>query len=177
MSKTIFQARVIAEVIIFAALSSVLYMVTLPFLTLPYGGSVTAGSMVPILWLALRRGIRVGVFGGIVFGLVALPIDFTRLQYSPIVHPAQVLLDYPIAFGMIGLAGLFKTRPLVGVVVATIGRFLSHFIAGIFFWTTFNLDGVIYSAVYNGSFLTGEFIISIILMYILVRKKILEIYL
>jgi len=176
MSETILKTRVIAEVIIFAALSAVLYMITLPFLTLPYGGSVTAGSMIPILWLALRRGLRVGVFGGMVFGLVALPIDVTRLQYSPIVHPMQVLLDYPIAFGFIGLAGFFKTRPLVGVVVATIGRFLSHFVSGIFFWTTFNLDGVIYSAVYNGSFLIGEFIIASILMYILVKKKILAIY-
>ncbi len=176
MSKAMFQTRVIAEVAIFVALSAVLYAITLPFLTLPYGGSITAGSMVPILWLSYRRGIRVGIFAGIVFGLVALPIDVMRLAYSPIIHPVQVLLDYPVPFGLIGLAGLFKTRPLVGVAVATIARFISHFISGIFFWTTLNLDGVIYSAVYNGSFLTGEFIISAILVYIIVKKKLLEIY-
>jgi len=183
MSKTIFQTKVIAEVSIFAALSSALYTVTLPFLTLPYGGSVTAGSMVPIIWLSFRRGVKVGIFGGIIFGLVALPIDVVRLPYSPIVHPLQVILDYPIPFGAIGLAGLFKSsssdgvlRSLVGVAIATLGRFLSHFLAGIFFWTTFGLDGIIYSAVYNGSFLTGEFVIAIAIMYILVKKKILEIY-
>jgi len=183
MSKTVSKTKVIAEISIFAALSSALYTLTLPFLTLPYGGSVTAGSMVPIIWLSFRRGVRVGIFGGIIFGLVALPIDVMRLPFSPIVHPVQMLLDYPIAFGAIGLAGLFKPsspdgvlRPLVGVAIATLGRFLSHFLAGIFFWTTFGVDGIIYSAVYNGSFLTGEFIIAIAIMYILVKKKILEIY-
>lgn len=180
--RAIFEAKVLAEIIVFAALSAVLYVLTLPFLTLPFGGSVTAGSMVPIIWLSLRRGLKVGVVGGIVFGLAALPLDVMRLQYSPIVHPVQVLLDYPIAFGAIGLAGLFKKHsqktfyPLVGVAVATVGRFISHFIAGIFFWTTLNLDGVIYSAVYNGSFLTGEFIIAFVIMYLLIKKKALDIY-
>jgi len=181
--KTIFEARVLAEIIVFAALSAALYTLTLPFLTLPYGGSVTAGSMVPIIWLSLRRGTKVGIFGGIIFGLVALPIDVMRLQYSPIVHPIQVLIDYPIAFGAIGLAGLFKPKssrralyPLMGVGIATLGRFISHFTAGIIFWTTFNLDGFVYSAVYNGSFLTGEFVIAFIIMYLLIKKKMLEIY-
>ncbi|MEM2112193.1 MAG: energy-coupled thiamine transporter ThiT [Candidatus Bathyarchaeia archaeon] len=181
--KTIFEAKVLAEIIIFAALSAALYTLTLPFLTLPYGGSITAGSMVPIIWLSLRRGVKVGVFGGIIFGLAALPIDVMRLQYSPIVHPIQVLLDYPIAFGAIGLAGFFKRSSpqrgnyaLMGVVASTLGRFISHFIAGIFFWTTFNLDGVIYSAIYNGSFLAGEFIIAFFVMFLLINRKVLEIY-
>ncbi|MFP3984883.1 MAG: energy-coupled thiamine transporter ThiT [Candidatus Bathyarchaeia archaeon] len=181
--KTRFETKILAEIIVFAALSVALYALTLPFLTLPYGGSITAGSMIPIIWLSLRRGVKVGVFGGMIFGLVALPIDTMRLPFSPIVHPAQILLDYPIAFGTIGLAGFFKPRvskrelyPLIGVAIATLGRFLAHFFAGIFFWSVFDIDGVIYSAVYNGSFLTGEFIIAFAIMYILVKKKILEIY-
>ncbi len=178
MSKSIFQTRVITEVIVFAALSCVLYVVTLPFLTLPYGGSITAGSMVPILWLSLRRGFRVGIFGGIIFGLVALPIDVIRLPYSPLApNPVSILFDYPIAFGLIGFAGLFRTRPLIGVTVASVAKFLSHFFSGIVFWYMFApVNPVVWSAIYNGSFMTGEFVISIILMYILVKKKILEIY-
>jgi len=182
-SEVKFEAKVLAEIIVFAALSAALYSLTLPFLTLPYGGSVTAGSMVPIIWLSLRRGAKIGVVGGLIFGLVALPIDTMRLPYSPIVHPAQVLLDYPIAFGTIGLAGVFKRSvsrrtfyPLIGVAVATLGRFISHFFSGVLFWATFDVDGVIYSAVYNGSFLTGEFIIAFVIMYVLVKKEILEIY-
>jgi thiamine transporter len=178
MSKSILQTRVLAEIVVFAALSCVLYVVTLPFLTLPYGGSITAGSMVPILWLALRRGPRVGIIGGIIFGLVALPIDVIRLPYSPIApNPVSILFDYPIAFGMIGLAGLFKDRPLVGVTVASVAKFLAHFVSGIAFWYMFApVHPAVWSAIYNGSFMIGEFIIGTILMYILVKKKILEIY-
>lgn len=178
MSKLIFQTREIAEIIVFAALSCGLYVVTVPFLTLPYGGSITAGSMVPILWLSLRRGLRAGIFGGIIFGLVALPIDVIRLPYSPIApNPVSILFDYPIAFGLIGLAGLFKTRPLIGVTVASVAKFLAHFASGIVFWSMFApVHPVIWSVIYNGSFMTGEFIISIIVMYILAKKRILEIY-
>lgn len=178
MSEPIFPTRIIAEVVVVAALSAVLYTITLPFLTLPYGGAITAGSMIPVLWISLRRGVRVGLFAGVIFGLVALPIDAIRLPYSPIApNPISVLLDYPIAFGVLGLAGLFKTRPLVGVTVASLTKFLAHFASGVVFWAMFApIDPVAYSAIYNGSFMTGECIISMILMYILVKKKLLEIY-
>ena len=178
MSKPVFPTRIVAEAVVVAALSTVLYTVTLPFLTLPYGGAITAGSMVPVIWISLRRGVRVGLFAGVVFGLVALLIDIIRLPYSPIApNPASVLLDYPIAFGVLGLAGLFRTRSLVGVIVASVTRFLAHFTSGVIFWAMFApIDPVTYSAIYNGSFMTGECIISMILMYILVKKKLLEIY-
>ena len=181
LSEKIFQTKVLAEIVVVAALSAALYSITLPFLTLPYGGSITAGSMIPVLWISLRRGVRVGLFAGIIFGLVALPIDVIRLPYSPIApNPISVLFDYPIAFGVLGLAALFKIRPLVGVTAASVMKFLAHFISGIAFWGMFapeGVDPVVYSAIYNGSFMTGEFIISIILMYILVKKGLLEIYL
>jgi thiamine transporter len=182
----LFETRVLAEIVVFAALSAALYALTLPFLTLPWGGSVTAGCMVPIVWLSFRRGPRIGVIGGIVFGLVALVVDVIRLPYSPIVHPAQVLLDYPIPFGAIGLAGIFKSRadkspvyPVIGVAIATLGRFVSHFVSGVlFFWmyAPEGMNAILYSALYNGSFLTIEFIIAAIIIYLLATKNLLEIY-
>ena len=179
ISKKIFQTKVIAEIVVVAALSAALYSITLPFLTLPYGGSITAGSMIPVLWISLRRGVRVGLFAGVIFGLAALPIDIIRLPYSPIApNPISVLFDYPIAFGVLGLAALFKTRPLVGVTAASVTKFFAHFVSGIAFWYMFApVHPVVWSAIYNGSFMTGEFIISVILMYILVKKGLLEIYL
>jgi len=66
---------------------------------------------------------------------------------------------------------------LVGVTVASVAKFLAHFVSGIVFWYMFApVHPVVWSAVYNGSFMTGEFIISIILMYILVKKEMLKIY-
>lgn len=144
--------------------------------------------MVPIIWLSFRRGTRIGMAGGLVFGLVALVVDVIRLPYSPIIHPAQVLLEYPLAFGAIGLAGLVKARvttspiyPAIGVAIATFGRFLSHFIAGIVFWIlVYQLplwDMAVLSAVYNGSFLFFEFLIAAIIAHFLVAKNLVNIYL
>ena len=174
-----FEAKVLAEIIVFAALSAALY--TLRPFSLPYGGSITLGSMVPVMWLALRRGLRIGCVAGAIFGLAALPIDVMLLPYSPITNPLQVVLEYPIAFGMLGLAGLFHKKStvlaIVGVGLSVFIKFLLHFIAGIIFWAytvPTGWDPAVYSAVYNGSFLFPEFIISGILIFILVKTGTLE---
>jgi len=165
------QTKIIAEVVVAVALAYVLNLIVL--FRLPQGGSVTAVSMVPILWLALRRGIRIGVFGGVVFGLVDMfPEPF-------IVHPVQFLLDYPLAFGALGLAGLFMTRPILGTVVGILGRFVCHFISGVVFFATYagEMNPILYSAIYNGSYLVVELIFSIIMMYVLVRRGVIKMYL
>ena len=178
---TIFETKVLAEIIIFASLSAGLYTLTLPFLTLPFGGSVTAGSMVPIFWLSLRRGSKVGIIGGIIFSLAALMIDIVRLPNSPIAaNPASILFDYVIAFGVLGIAGLFKKYPLAGITIASILKFFSLFISGIVFWAIYTPEGllpiIVYSAIYNGSFMTAETIISLVLMYFILKYKYLRIY-
>jgi len=166
------QTKIIAEVVVAVALAYVLNLIVI--FRLPQGGSVTAVSMVPILWLALRRGLKIGVFGGIVFGLVDMfPQPF-------IVHPAQFLLDYPLAFGALGLAGLFRGRPILGVIVGIAGRFIFHFISGVIFFAMYAPAGMhpaVYSAIYNGSYLVVELIFSVIVMYILVRGNVIKMYL
>ena len=165
------QTKVWAEGVVCIALSAVLYSITL--FTMPQGGRITAGSMIPILWFALRRGARLGIFVGIVLGLVVLAIE------PFIFHPIQVLLDYPIAFGLLGLAGLFKRLPLLGVGIGIVGRFLSHFVSGVIFFSSYAPEGMnpaIYSALYNGSYMLVEFIVSSIIIFVLVKRKLLEIY-
>ena len=166
------QTKIIAEVVVAVALAYVLNLIVI--FRLPQGGSVTAVSMVPLFWLALRRGFRIGVLGGLVFGLVDMfPEPF-------IVHPVQFLLDYPLAFGALGLAGLFKSRPILGVIVGIAGRFISHFISGVIFFAMYAPAGMhpaVYSAIYNGSYLVVELIFSIIVMFILVRGNVIKMYL
>jgi len=173
VSKTRFQTQIFAEAIIFVSLSAVLNAIKLT--TLPYGGSVTLAGMVPILWLSLRRGVVVGTYAGVVLGLVVLVIE------PFIFHPVQVLLDYPIAFGALGLAGLFQKRPVVGVGVGMLGRFIAHFLSGVFFFYMFaanwGLDPVSYSIAYNGSYLFPEFIVSAIIIYVLEKRNALRIFL
>ncbi len=167
----IVKTKIFTESVVCIALSAALYFITI--FSLPQGGRVTAGSMIPILWLALRRGVRIGILAGMIFGLVVLVIE-------PFVfHPLQVLLDYPIAFSALGLAGLFRKIPLMGVGVGMVGRFFSHFVSGIVFFASFappGMNAALYSAIYNGSYMLVEFIISAVLVYILVRRGLVEIY-
>jgi thiamine transporter len=174
------QTKVLAEIIVFAALSAVLYVFR-PF-SMPYGGSVTLGSMVPVLWLSLRRGVYPGLVAGAIFGILALPIDIALLPYSPIATPLQAVLEYPIAFAVLGLAGIFHKKPvtfaIAGVAISVFVKFLIHYFVGVFIWYyiyEFPAFGqYLYPAIYNGLFLIPEFIISVIVITILVKKGILE---
>ena len=168
-----FSTKVIAEIVVFVALATVLSHIKI--FSLPQGGSITAASMVPILWLALRRGPKIGLLSAAVYGLVQFAVDVPYIA-----HPVQVVLDYPIAFGMLGLAGFFQNRPFIGVNLGVIGRFLAHFISGFVFWGMYAPEGmnpVIYSAIYNGSYLIPELAISVYIVYLLYESKVLKIYL
>ena len=166
------QTKIVAEVVVSVALAYALNMIVM--FRMPQGGSVTAVSMVPLLWLALRRGVRVGVIGGIIFGIVDMfPQPF-------VVHPVQFLLDYPLAFGALGLAGFFQRHPIGGVVSGITGRFVCHFIAGVVFFGMYAPEGmspIVYSAIYNGSYLIVELVFSVVVMYILVKRGIIKMYL
>ena len=180
--RTTFSTKILAEIIVFSALSGILYTIR-PF-SLPYGGTVTLGSMVPVMWLSMRRGIRVGIISGIVFGVLALFIDMLLVGAANIiVSPVQVFLEYPIAFGVLGIAGIFH-RKSIGFAVAGAGisvflRFLIHYLVGIYIWASvyeFPAEWGLYlwPAVYNGGFLIVEFIISAILLAVLVERGTLE---
>jgi len=166
------QTKIIAEIAVVVALSYALNLIVL--FRMPQGGSVTVVSMVPILWLALRRGTKIGVLAGVIFGLVdMMPQPF-------VVHPVQFLLDYPLAFGSLGLAGLFQKHPIAGVVTGIFGRFVCHFVSGIVFFAMYAPSGMnpaVYSAIYNGSYLVVELVFSIVIMYVLVRRGVVSMYL
>jgi len=166
-----FSVQVIAEVAMVVALSTALSFIKIYHL--PQGGSITAGSMVPLILLALRRGPLIGLFGSTLYGLIQFMLEPYALT------PVQVALDYPIAFGVLGLAGLFTAYPVVGVGVGIGGRFLAHLVSGVVFWAEYAPPGMnpwVYSAIYNGSYLLGEFVVSAILTYLLIRRGVLEAY-
>jgi len=172
IEKNSFSTRIIAEIAIFAALSTALSFIT--FVVFPQGGSVTAGSMVPMLWLSLRRGPKIGLFAGAVYGMVQLAV------MPQIYYPLQVVIDYPLAFGCLGLAGFFKNRLLVGVGVSVTGRFLMHLISGAIFFAEFAPEGMnpwVYSTIYNGSYMLPEMVISLAIIYLLKKTNVLNVYL
>ncbi len=166
--------RILAEATIFIALTIVLKDVLPPIYEMPQGGAVTIAGLVPLIWFSLRRGAKYGIFAGFVYGLI-----HAILPGSYIIHPIQGLLDYPLAFGALGLAGSFRKIPIIGITMGIVGRFLSSFLAGLFFFTSnpFSTEGIYASAVYNGTYLFPEFVITAIVIYILLQRKLLNVYL
>ena len=172
MSSMKLDSKLLAEVAVTVALGTVLSNIKV--YQMPYGGSLTLASMVPLFLLSMRRGPYVGVFAGAVHGMVQLALQ------PYILTPVQVIIDYPLPFACIGLAGFFKKMPLLGVVVGIAGRFLSHFVSGVVFWYMYTPEGmtaVVYSALYNGGYLIGELIISVIVVFLLIKRDILSMYL
>jgi len=171
------RVKLLTEIAVMVALSGALYLVKI--FTLPQGGSVTLASMVPIFLLSLRRGPKIAIVAGVILGLVAL-VEDTSSGIEVIVYPAQVIFDYPLAFGLLGLAGFLRKIPLLGVTVGIAARFCSHFVSGVLFFASYAPTGVSpyeYSAIYNGSFLLAEMAITVIIMVGLIRLKALQLYL
>ena len=169
------RAKILTEVVSMVALAGVLEFISgfLPF-TMPEGGRVTLAAMIPIFFVAVRRGPRIGILAGITFGLVVL------IEEPYVYHPIQFLLDYPLAFGALGLAGFFRKQPLIGVAVGIAGRFLCHFTSGLVFFASYapaGMNPALYSAIYNAWYLGPELVISEIVMYVLMRRGILQMYL
>jgi thiamine transporter len=131
--------------------------------TMPQGGSVTL-EMVPLFLFALRRGGKAGCAAGAVSGIMQL------ITGGYFVHPLQVFLDYPVAFGVLGTAGFFRKSPLwLGIGIGGFLRFCCHVLSGVVFFSAFAPEGVnvwLYSAVYNGSYMAPTLVVSAILTYL-----------
>jgi len=174
MSRITSETKILAEGTVVVALTVILKDVLPPIVELPQGGSVSAAGMVALLWFSLRRGLRTGLEAGAVYGLVNMALG------GYIVDPIQALLDYPIAFAALGLAGVFRKYPVIGVIVGIFGRFLAHFVSGVWFFWMYAPEGmspIVYSAIYNGGYLGVELIVSAIIIYIMAKRRLLEIYL
>lgn len=120
-------ARDLALVGIVAALSVVLGMFSW---TLPSAGRISLAG-VPILLLALNRGWRVGVAAGALAGALHF------VQQPIAAHPVSILLDYPVASGALGLAGLLPptlSGAGLGVLLAVMVKFAVHVVSGVIFW-------------------------------------------
>lgn len=164
-----FSARLMAQIAIAVAIASVLNMMIL--FRLPQGGSVTMASMVPIYLISFAYGPQVGLFTGFIFGLMNL------LLGPYIMHPIQTLLDYPVPFMMIGLAGAFRKHMNVGIIIANVLRFVPHVLSGVVFFGAFAPEGqhpLIYSLVYN-SFVFVDGLIALIVMNLLPVNRLVKV--
>lgn len=143
--------RIMANIGMMLALATIIKMFRLYHL--PQGGSITAGSMIPILLLAIFYGPEIGFLAGFIYGIISL------ITSPYVLHPVQVLFDYPLPFMALGLAGYFPNRKIVGTFVGIIGRFICHLISGIVFFASYAPAGTspyLYSLTVNGIFMGLE---------------------
>ena len=95
-----------------------------------------------------------------------------------ILHLAVDLQNHRGIFVFLG-QGLIDADP-VGVAVAGTGRFLSHFISGMVYFADYAPTGmspIVYSAVYNGTYIIPSVIICAVIVVLLQRSKALKTFL
>jgi len=162
MRKTTWNAKMLATAAACIALSMLLSY--LKIFEMPQGGSVTALSMLPVMLFGWLYGVGPGLVAGTAYGLLQF------IQKPEIFHWAQIILDYPLAFAMLGLAGAFRKRDKpwalpAGIVIASLGRFLCHLVSGIAFFAEYApaadfVSVLLYSAGYNGGFMAVECVLT-----------------
>lgn len=160
-NSTPFDSRSLSFAAVCIALSFALSYVR--FFKMPFGGSITFASLLPLMLYSYMFGTRKGVLAGVIFGVLQ------AIQDPWILHPAQFLLDYPIAFAGIGLAGIFRSLNLfngkvrlqfsLGAIVAGVTRFISHFFSGAI---AFGMYGADYAEAYNIPALANEYFYSFV---------------
>ena len=140
----------------------------------PFGGSVTIFSQVPMVFVSYRYGIKWGAFAGLCMGIVQMLFGLGNFAYVSGIAAYLILVfaDYIIAFGALGLGGMFKNKIKNPVISLALGggavsviRFICHFISGVTIWGNY-ADGAQavweYSFTYNAGYMVPELIITIV---------------
>ena len=149
--------------LVFSAMGIALALVTsyLKLWNMPMGGSVTLLSMLFISLIGYWFGAKYGIVTGAAFGLLQFIINPYMLSVP------QVLLDYPLAFGALGLSGFFKNHRYglrIGYIVGVFGRFIFSTLSGVIFFASYAPEGMnpwVYSIVYQGSYLGAEALLTL----------------
>ncbi|ADQ03637.1 proton-coupled thiamine transporter YuaJ [Caldicellulosiruptor owensensis OL] len=130
---------------------------------MPQGGSITPASMLPLFAYAYMFGPFAGIVAGMAYGILQL------IQDPYVVHWAQLILDYPLAFGALGFAGFFRKNLPLGILAGGFGRFVFHVISGVVFFASYAPKGtspLLYSIIYNATYLAPDLAVCFVLAFI-----------
>ena len=159
------------------AVATVLSM--LPLAEMPYGGSVTIASLFPIVLIAYRSGILWGLGSGLVFGVIQQLLGLKNLSYVTGWQSvlAVVLLDYLIAFAVIGVAGVFRRvigkqhyALAAGAGLGCLLRYICHVASGATVWAGLSIPtqaALGYSLIYNATYMIPETIVLVVVAFYL----------
>ena len=172
----------LCECAIFLAIAVVLSYVKI--FTLPFDGSITLFSMLPICLISIKYGIKWGLGAAFCYSwFQILQGGVFAWGLTPTMLVASLFLDYILAFTVLGLAGLFRKKGYLGMIsgvaLVCVLRFLVHFIAGVVLWANlaeFVAFGqewvnqpVLYSICYNGIYMLPETILTTAMAAVLLK--------
>lgn len=170
----------LVEGAIMVALAVVLSFVKFKFL--PYGGSITLVSMLPIMVYSIRHGIAWGMLTSVVYAMIQMFLDIGEVSswgLSVTMFIGCLAFDYIIAFSVLGLAGMFKNKgvggAISGMIIVMLLRYISHIISGVVIfksagaiWDGLDIqNSLLYSMAYNATYMLPEIVFSIIVVVVL----------
>lgn len=177
------KTRILVEGAVIAALACVLSCIK--FKIMPWGGSITLLSMVPIVVYSIRRGVKWGIAASFVFSLFQFVQGISEGLFgwgiTGVMLFGSIMLDYIVAYSVIGFGGMFRKKGfkgyVIGTVVACLLRFASHFFSGVIIWVSagklwkgFETSNTwLYSLLYNGSYMLPELILTVAAVIILLK--------
>lgn len=165
----------LTETAIMIALGFILSM--LKIIDMPFGGSVTVFSMLPVIVIAYRYGTPWGLLAGFAASLLQMLMGLKNLTYATSAGAvvAIIMLDYIVAFAVMGLGGIFKGEIkdqgislAAGALIACVLRYICHVISGCTVWAGVSIptsDGLLYSLVYNCAYMVPETLITVVGAY------------
>jgi thiamine transporter len=205
------KTRRLTESAMLLAVAIVLELVSKMFIPeMPFGGQITLVSMLPVVLISYRHGMKWGLVSAFAYALLEMAIGTKTVMaaFQPgyfgdgvLIANALImcLLDYVVAFTVLGLGGLFRNKIrnsgvalMTGSLVALGARYITHIASGYilfagyaewFFtqegfpaWGTSLVEslspellGFVYSVVYNGMYMIPEMIITAVVALLLAR--------
>lgn len=149
------KTKQLVETSVLIALSVVL--ATFAVVTRPNGGAITIASMIPLILISFKYGWKWGVFAAVTYSALEMLLRFfTPPAGTLTAFILVVMLDYAIAFGVLGLAAIWGKKWYAVLIVCTL-RFLAHFTSGMIIWG----GSITFSLAYNASYMIPETIITL----------------
>ena len=157
------KARSLAYCAVCIALAFLLNQVSL--FRMPQGGSITPASMLFVVLAGYWLGPMYGILAGVSKGLL------DTITGATVMHPVQYVLDYLLAFGMLGLSGFFRKMNFglqIGYIVGVLGRYVMVVASGAVFWATMagmeGTEALVFSLVYNITYIGPEAAVTLVLV-------------
>ena len=172
----------LSECAILLALAVVLSYVKI--FQLPFDGSITLFSMLPLCLISIKYGIKWGLGTAFCYSwFQILQGGVFAWGLTPIMLIGSLFLDYILAFTVLGLAGIFRKKGYLGMVLGIVLvcalRFLVHFLAGVILWANFEEfvafgqswvnRPVLYSICYNGIYMLPETILTSVMAALILK--------